>query len=166
MKGGFRIMDNEYAKIRYKYHVVTLFLVIAFMLVSLGCAVRLIADYDEIIDKSATDLQGRIETFLTKMERTAGTSEGEYANNTAFYDEIKGTLSSMRVRAEAIPKNKHTVEHIELIEQNIENLRKLHEKQKEKGLTEAHIGPARNALNTQFTALIKLQNALKRGEKK
>jgi hypothetical protein len=166
MKGGFRIMDNKYMKTRYKYHVVTLSLVIALMAVSLGCTVKLIADYDEIIDKTATDLQGKIETFLTRMERTAGTSEGEYDNNTAFYDEIKGVLSSMKVRARAIPKNELTVQHIELIEENIENLRKLHEKQKEKGLTKTYIDPARTALNTQFTALITLQNALKRGEEK
>lgn len=157
---------NKYPKSRSMYYLAILSLVLVFVFILLGCSVKLIADYDEIIDKSTTELQSKIETFLIKMGRVAGTSEGEYANNTAFYEEIKGVLISMRVRAKVIPKNNLMVGHIDLLEKNFELLRQLHEKQGKKGLTKVLIDPARNALNAQFTAIAELQGALRRGRKK
>lgn len=130
-----------------------------------GCSIKLISDYDELIDQYATQLQSEIETFLIKTERSAGTPEGSYAKNTGFYDEIQGTLTTLQIRAETTDDSKIVAEQIVLLQKNLENLRKLHEGQGEKGLTPQLTGPMRVAFNTQFRAIIKLQNALKRGEK-
>ncbi|MFQ5656342.1 MAG: hypothetical protein ACE5G5_02280 [Candidatus Methylomirabilales bacterium] len=139
-------------------------LVMAILTVAIGgCQVRLISDYDAVIDRSATELQKKVETFLVKMEGAAGTSAGEYANNKAFYDETVVALSAMRVRAAAMPKNELTVESIDLIKENIENLRKLHKRRGERGLSKTVIDPVRTAMNTQFTAILKLELAKKRG---
>ncbi|MGE5604920.1 MAG: hypothetical protein ACM3YE_04420 [Bacteroidota bacterium] len=130
-----------------------------------GCSVKLISDYDQLIDQYATQLQGEIETFLIKMERSAGTPEGGYAGNMGFYDRIQGTLTTLLLRAETIAEDGTVAEQIVLLQKNLENLRRLHEGQGEKGLTKELAGPMRVAFNTQFKAIIKLQNALKRGEK-
>jgi hypothetical protein len=130
-----------------------------------GCSIKLISDYDQLIDQYATQLQGEIETFLIKMERSAGTPEGSYAKNMGFYDQIQGTLATLLLRAETIGKDEIVAEQIVLLQKNLENLRQLHERQGEKGLTRELTGPMRVAFNTQFKAIIKLQNALKRGEK-
>lgn len=130
-----------------------------------GCSVKLISDYDELIDQYATELQSDIETFLIKMERLAGTEEGTYTANTGFYDGIQGTLNTLALRAEMLDHNKIIVEQIVLLQANLENLRKLHELQGVKGLGKDLIEPMREAFNTQFKAIIKLQKSLKRGEK-
>ena len=138
--------------------------VIILPLALVGCSVKFISDYDEVTDRSVIELQKRVETFLVKMEGVAGTSAGEYANNRAFYDETKVALSGMRVRAAAIPKNELTMQAVALIEENIENLRQLHERRGEKGLSKLLVEPIRTALNTQFTAIMKLELAKKRGD--
>ena len=130
-----------------------------------GCSVKLISDYDELIDQYATKLQSDIETFLIKMERLGGTEEGTYTDNTDFYDGIQGTLITIAFRAEMLDHNKIIVEQIVLLQENLENLRKLHELQGDKGLSKNLIEPMRVAFNAQFTAIVKLQNELKRGEK-
>jgi hypothetical protein len=141
------------------------FVMVAILTVVMSaCSVRFISDYDETTDRSVTELQRKVETFLVKMENTAGTSEGEYVNNKAFYDDVKVALSAMRVRAAAMPKNELTVQSIDLIEENIENLRQLHERRGEKGLSKALVEPIRTAINAQFTAILKLEFAKKRGE--
>ena len=130
-----------------------------------GCSIKLISDYDQLIDQYATELQSEIETFLIKMERLAGTVEGSYAENSGFYDQIQGTLTTLLLRAETVAEDETVAEQIILLQKNLENLRQLHEGQGEKGLTAELTGPMRVAFNTQFKAVIKLQNALKRGEK-
>lgn len=140
----------------------TLILLIA--LIS-GCSIKLISDYDELIDQYATELQSEIETFLIKMERLAGTTEGTYTKNIGFYEEIQGTLTTLALRAEMLDDNKIVAEQIALLQKNLENLRELHELQGEKGLSQELAEPMKVAFNTQFKAIIKLQNALKRGVK-
>lgn len=135
-----------------------------FLLIASGCSVKLISDYDEITDKSVTELQKKVETFLIKMEGSAGSSEGEYINSRSFYNEARVEISAMRLRAEAIPENKITVQHINEIEKNIENLRLLHEKRGQKGLTKDLTEPVRAIINIQFKAMLTLEFAKKRGK--
>ncbi|MBI5179940.1 MAG: hypothetical protein HZA05_00895 [Nitrospirae bacterium] len=135
-----------------------------FFLIVSGCSVKLISDYDEVIDKSVTELQKKVEAFLIKMEGSAGSSEGEYINNRSFYNEANVEMSAIRLRAEAIPENKITVQHINEIEKNFENLRLLHEKRGQKGLTKDLTDPIKVILNIQFKAILTLEFAKKRGK--
>lgn len=135
-----------------------------FFIIVVGCSVRLISDYDEVIDKSVTELQKKTEGFLIKMENAAGTSEGEYINNRSFYNESKVEITAIRLRAEAIPENKITVQHIAEIEKNFENLRLLHEKRGQKGLAKDLTEPIRAIINIQFKAMLALEFAKKRGK--
>jgi len=135
-----------------------------FFFIVAGCSVKLISDYDEVIDKSVTELQKKAEGFLIKMENAAGTSEGEYINNRSFYNETKVEITAIRLRAEATPENKITVQHIAEIEKNLENLRLLHEKSGQKGLTKDLTEPVRAIINTQFKAMLTLEFAKKRGK--
>ena len=128
-----------------------------------GCAnVRLISEYDEKTDTAITSFQRRMETFLTSLERNAGQDQAKYENNTKFYDELKVELSSIRVRAEAIPKNEITVLQIELLEDNMAKLERMHKL----GINADDVKPLRIAFNASCTAILKLELAKKRGEKK
>lgn len=153
-----------YNKLNFYQRSSSLIILCIFLLTLSGCSVKYIADYDQIIDQTVISLQTRVETFLTQMERTAGTPEGEYVNQTKFYDDIKGTLETLSVRAATIPQNEIITEQINLLNNNIERLRKIHERQQEKGLTKAHIDPIKTALETQFKSIYQLEEALKRGQ--
>ena len=51
-----------------------------------SCApVQFIAEYDEQIDRSATQLQKDVDAFLTDLETHAGTPEADYEANQGFY---------------------------------------------------------------------------------
>ena len=132
-------------------------------LIMSGCSITLISNYDEVTDKSATELQKKVEHFLLTMQAAHGTSAGEYANNKAFYDESTVALSAMRLRAGAIPHNERTVEQIGEIEKNIDRLRQLHEQRGPAGLTKTLVDPIRTLINTQFKAILTLEIAKKRG---
>lgn len=135
---------------------------IASILFLSGCS--LIADYDPIIDQTVSSLHNDVNVFLTKMERSAGTPEGEYINNTQFYDKLIGTLESLRTRGAIIPKNDIILAQINLLRNNIEKLRIIHERHGQSGLSKVLIDPIKVSINNQFSSIIKLQNALKRGE--
>ena len=145
---------------------VIMILAILFLLAAeiTGCSVRLTAQYDAIIDQSATGLQGKIETFLIKMERTAGTAEGEYAGNTGFYDEIQGALCSLELRAKVLPKNEAVSRQLGLLLDSLERLRQIHQRQGKHGLTNPLVTPVRDTFNSQFKAILILENTLKRGK--
>jgi hypothetical protein len=130
-------------------------------LVLAGCtSVRLIAPYDEQTDKAVTELQRKVETFLIGLERNAGKPAGAYEANVKFYDEARVDLSSIRVRAAAIPKNDITLQQIDLLAENLRLLENLHKQ----GIPAGQVAPLRSAFNAGFTAILKLEIAKKRGD--
>lgn len=137
-----------------------------------GCAVKLIASYDETTDKNVTALQRKFETFLTDLEAKDGLPECSYDKNSKFYSESKVDLSAIKVRAEAIPKNDITVQQVSLLDSSLDSLESLHKlkdkKSKSSGelkcISANEITPLRNAFNSSFTAILKLELEKKRGE--
>jgi hypothetical protein len=139
-------------------------LVVVLGATSVGCMVRILSEYDEVTDQSATALQKKVEAFVIKMMAVSGTPAGEYARNADFYDEALIDARSIKMRASLIPKNDLTVQHAQAIEQNIENLRNLHRLGGGSGLRPAVAVPALSALNQQFEAVIRLEIAKRRGK--
>lgn len=135
--------------------------------VTMGClSVRLMADYDRKIDDGITELQRKTEAFLIKIERIAETPEGIYTKHIGFYDEVKVDLSALKVRADAIALNDLTSQQIGWLQDSFKKL----EEQHKRGLKGVMIESMRQSLNTQFTAILKLEVAkkrdLKEGKKK
>lgn len=135
-----------------------LFLLIA--LVLCGCvSVKLIADYDQKIDDGVTALQKKSEAFLVRLERVAGSPEGNYTNFISTYDDIKVDLSSLQVRADAVALNRLTGEQLSLLRDSFE---KIEERHRTNGLRPLIVQESRKALDRQFTAILKLEVAKKR----
>ena len=62
--------------------------IIFVLLFSVGCtSIKLIADYDEVIDSSVTEVQRNMETHLIKLERNIGTDDASHEYSIDFYDE-------------------------------------------------------------------------------
>ena len=126
-----------------------------------GCAIRLIADYDEHVDKATTEIQRKVESFLIKLERSVGTPAADYSQHVALYDDVRVDLSALKVRASAIPKNSITVEQIDLVSDSWSKLEQLH---KIGFKTREEIAPLRRNFNQAFTQILKLELAKRRGE--
>lgn len=137
-------------------------LMTAMMLIQSCTSIRLISDYDEITDKTVTQVQEKVSDYFVTLERTVGTQEGEYENFIETFDKIKVDLNTLEVRAAAFDKNRIVQEQVKELNNMITNLEKLH---KLGFATYDQIKPLRQPFNTAFTAIIKLQLALKRGEK-
>ena len=124
--------------------------------------IRLISDYDEITDKTVTALQEKVSTFLVKIESEIGTDEAKYENYKQFYLDAKVDLNTLKVRADAIEKNKIVQDQITALTSMIDSLEKLH---KIGFASTEQIEALKQPFNSAFTAIIKLQMGLKRGEK-
>jgi len=126
-----------------------------------GCAIRLVADYDEHVDKATTEIQRKVETFLTRLERLVGTPAADYSQHVALYDDVRVDLSALKVRASAIPKNRITVEQIDLLSDSWSKLEQLHKigfKSREE------IAPLRRNFNQAIAQILTLELAKRRGE--
>jgi len=130
----------------------------------MGCAVRLVADYDEVIDQGVTRLHKDTTAFLLKMEKQAGTPAGEYANNTKFYDEAKVQIESLVLRAAATPKNTITTRQLKILADSFDELANAHEEQGTAGLNKETVAALRAPIDASFLAILKFEIAKKRND--
>jgi hypothetical protein len=141
--------------------IVLLFGLLAAILATSGCAVKLISSYDETTDIAVSALHKKTETHLLKLEALDGLPECKYENHRAFYEQAKVEVSSIAVRAAAIPKNEITTEQVTLLAKNVDTLEKLH---KIACLSREQVMPLRIQFNSSFTGILKLELAKRRGE--
>jgi hypothetical protein len=147
---------NQLQNVNVSY--LRLFVLIALMLS--GCAsIRLISEYDEITDRKIAELHEKFARHFVQLERLVGSDEGDYLHFQGFYDEVKGDLRILRVRAGVLDKNEIMIQSLDLMEDNISDLEALH-KLGFRQLNE--IIPIRNAFDASFSAMIKFMASLKR----
>jgi len=126
-----------------------------------GCQVTLISSYDPEIDRTATALQKRMDSFLTGLERQAGLPQADYSSNVAFYDDYAVELRSLHLRAESHAKNEITAKQLTLMMDNLQQLRIAHEAGP---LATPTLRATRDLFNQGWQAIIALEIAKRRGE--
>ena len=153
------------ARTRLHRRVLALVFVALAVLAAGGCTVRLISDYDETIDRSASELQKEMDSFLTQME----TDEGDavtYGANRAFYPFYATEVRAVMVRAQAHPKNEQSVAQYELMLDSLAELEDAHrgdEGTEDEGtLPDEAIPVFRDLFNQSWGAIIRLEVAKKR----
>jgi len=123
--------------------------------------IMLISSYDEVIDHSASELQRRMDAFLTMLVDKEGSPQASYDSTKIFYSDYAVDLRSLKVRALSQPKNQITGQQIDLMTSSLEELRKAHES----GPISADAVPTfRDLFNQSWGAIIALEMAKKRGE--
>jgi hypothetical protein len=133
---------------------ITLFLTVSFT----SCKLAMVGRYDPIIDNTVTALQQNVTRFFVKADSEVGTNAFGYDNYKKFYEDIKVQLATLRIRSAAVNKNSIADKEVGLLDENIKNLEKLHKL----GINSVEeIALLRSAFDSQFTAIIKLQMALK-----
>jgi len=72
-----------------------------------GCAgIRLVSDYDEVIDKGVTEFAEQFNTHVKNMGDLAGTQDGTYEANMKTYNALESKLDVMIARASAASEGK------------------------------------------------------------
>lgn len=106
------------AKGQFELHLVCSLLIV---LSIAGCgSIKLVAGYDEALDKGITELQKKVETILTKIERQPHNPSSIY--DVKDYEQLREDLNVLRTRAASWDKNEVTVKMLyELGYQLLEN---------------------------------------------
>ena len=133
----------------------------AVLLLTGGCTLRLIGDYDDVIDRGITDFQQKIESRFTKLETAP-----ETPYDPAFYDELHAQLATLQSRARASAKKEILVKQLDDLKANVDNFQKADSKVgRDAGKMNPHfVADARQLIVVQVEAILKLELALKRGE--
>jgi hypothetical protein len=126
--------------------------------------VRFAGAYDEIVDRGTSDLHTRVVSFVTAMVSASGTPAGTYESNVSFYNDAKGTLATLKMRARIQDQNEITVKLLQELEGNVERLRQLHAMGKDHGLTKSIADLALPAIETNFEGIIRFEVAKRRGQ--
>ncbi|PVW15807.1 hypothetical protein [Marixanthomonas spongiae] len=124
--------------------------------------VKLISDYDELTDQALHDLQQRTATYFVTLKRDLNDEDGtaNYDDYTGFFDKAQIALNTLKIRTGAIEKNSIVQQQVNELASIFDNLEKAHKI----GFQSAEaITPPLSSFNTAFTAIAKLQLALKRG---
>lgn len=86
----------------WKRSVILLALLI---LIVSGCALRVkyVAEYDEIMDRAVSDLHRKTATFFARVQSSPG-PDGSYEANRTFYEEARGDVAALILRARVSEK--------------------------------------------------------------
>jgi hypothetical protein len=129
---------------------------------AMACHVMLIGAYDQVTDESIQRIQTHTMTMLVKLERNFDNHHAEENRYELFktdYENLAGESESLLIRCKAIPKYAIVIEQVTLLEKNLSDLEKYHQN----GInSKAELAPIKQAFESQFGAMIVLQNSLKR----
>lgn len=143
-------------------HYKRIFLLGFFAIAVFSCrSVQLISDYDEVTDKAVTALQEKVSRFFVEVNENLGTDKANYTHYQSFYREVKINLTTLQIRANAMEKNELVQQQLRALKQLMSDLESMH---KTGFPNQAALDLSEQAFNRTFTAILKLQLALKRGK--
>src|SRR5262245_38693555 len=86
---------------------------VAVLTIAAACTVRLVSDYDDVIDQRVTAFQGKVDAYLLNPA-------GDFDS---FFADAMSDLNVIKARAEAIDKNERTTKEIENLKNALENMK-------------------------------------------
>ncbi|MGA3287049.1 MAG: hypothetical protein ABSD46_06465 [Bacteroidota bacterium] len=133
--------------------------VVFFAFIINGCfSVKLIADYDEAVDKQVTEIYRNISTYMQDLANTPQVSGTDSIARVSKYNSVQLDISTLKLRASDKDKNSQQIQQIELLVDSwnkIGELQKLHP-------TKDMIQSAQSGFEITLTAILKLEIAKKR----
>ncbi|WP_276485292.1 hypothetical protein [Paraflavitalea pollutisoli] len=126
-----------------------------------ACKVTLLSAYDEVTDKTLSEMQQSTTAFFVKHESNPQSPDLAYNKSEPFYEGLKVKSRTIRIRNNAIEKNKIMIDMLDLLDRNINLMDSLH-KGKPNGLLSTNdVTLLKSAFETQYTAMFKFIMALK-----
>lgn len=149
-------MNKLFVKKRKRQNNLILWIVSLFLIISVcsGCAltVKLVGEYDAIVDNAVTDLQKETAVFFSKM-KTASSADTTYKANKDFYDDAHGKVSTLIIRSEVIEqglKRNPLTKNFKDLQLQYQDLAEQHKKIPSKKYFES----AEKAFNQSFRAIL------------
>lgn len=136
-------------------------LILLFCVLAISCKVVLLSPYDEVTDKTITEMQQSTSTFFAKHASDPLAQELSYTNQKGFYNDLRVKSATLRIRNNAVEKNKPMVGMIHLLEQNIGLMDSLHQSKPNGLLSSNDVSLLKNAFEMQYTAMMKFVMGLK-----
>lgn len=145
-------MDDRIARICKKQNSSVVYVLLTFLvlLIFSGCVpkVRLVGEYDRILDNAVTDLQEKTDTFFVKIK-----TNSDYEANKGFYDDVQAKITTLTRRSEVIEEGlkKHP------LTQNFKDLQLQYQEladQNKKGFSKKYLESAKKALDQSFRAIL------------
>jgi hypothetical protein len=133
-------------------------LVVIAALTAASCAVRLIGDYDDAIDKGVTDIQQKAEEYWAKLQSTPATPIDQ-----SFYDGINASLAVLSSRAKSSPKYTIIVQQVALLKSQFDDFQKVDKLAQRPIASVAFITSGQAGIEVSIESILKLELALKRG---
>lgn len=116
--------------------------------------VKLVGEYDEIVDNSIHQVESKTTAFLKKVIDNNGIGEGSYQESSEFYSEMRGEVQSLIVRSEVIEtglKRMPLTENFKELARQYDDLEILHKTAFNKDVFEK----AQEAFEQSFRAIVK-----------
>lgn len=136
------------------------FLMLSILLFT-ACKVTLLSAYDEVTDKTLSEMQQTTTTFFVKHESDPNSQELAYNKTQPFYEGLKVKSRTVRIRNNAIEKNKIMIDMLDLLDRNIILMDSLHKGKPNGLLTKNDVTLLKSAFESQYTAMFKFIMALK-----
>lgn len=143
-------------------------LVLWLMLACWSCTeVKLIGAYDATVDATIQQLSSDVATLFVELEKNqleGKPAENEYAHFRKRYIDMLGAGKTLQIRTNALPQYQLVSRQVALLNQNLRLLDSLHRT----GFAAPGSNPlpviqlAERNFETTFTAMLQLQNGLKR----
>lgn len=131
---------------------------LACLVVILGCTARFVADYDEAVHSGASSLETRLNAFFDDLQRTAGTPAGTYEQFASRYEQLYADIEQLQAQAATHARNGLTTTSLLLLDDNLQQLELIHRE----GLTPAQVPVLRKTFDAQMRMLVQLEVAKKR----
>lgn len=131
-----------------------------------GCQpLQLVSDYDEFTDQTVAQLQRRVETLLTTLERVQEMPACSYSQHEDAYLAMAVDLNLLIARNKTRPRNDLTNQQLVLLKDSLEAMEQMHrEEGSDQCLSPQNIALLRSGLEIGFNAIVTLEGAKKRGE--
>ncbi len=131
------------------------------VLLLVACKVTLLSSYDEVTDKVLSQMQQKTTAFFVKSEFNPNAEELKYKNQQQFYIDLKTDATTLRIRNNAVEKNKPMIGMLDLLDENINLMDSLHRNKPNGLLSVNDVRLLKSAFETQYTAMFKFVMALK-----
>lgn len=102
---------------------------VAIPLIFFSCKpVRLVQDFDDTTERRLLQVQDKCSRFFVRMERQAGTVDASVAKYVDFYEDVRTDIDVLLARSRAITGSGTTMEQLDLLRREIDQLEDLHRK--------------------------------------
>jgi hypothetical protein len=119
-----------------------------------GLKVRLVGEYDDILDKSVHQIESKTTAHIRKILDTQGSGDGAYDQSKQFYSDIKGEVQALIVRAEVLEeglKRTPLTDNFQRLQEQYDDFEILHKTPFNKDAIEK----AQEAFDQSFRAIVK-----------